>query len=65
MISSQYVSIDDAVRALIAVGVDEHVARDLVWERKFTYVGRWVVQRSVLDHWIAEFEGAEEDVDES
>ncbi len=65
IILDPHVSIDGAVHALLAVGVDEHVAWDLVWSRKFSYVGRWVVQRSFLDHWIAEFEGAEEDVDGS
>lgn len=65
MISKQHVSVDDAVRALTAVGVEEAVANEMVWARKFSYVGRWVIQRSLLEEWVAVFEGAEQDVDGS
>lgn len=61
MISRQHVSYDEAVRSLVAVGVNDSTASTMCWERRFSYSGRWVLQRSLVDEWIAVFEGAEVD----
>ena len=63
--SESYVSVSDAVDALTGVGVHVELAVVMVWSRRIWAEELWVMQRLLLDRWVAELEGAEEDVDGS
>lgn len=59
------VHLRDAVHALTSIGVDVELAVEMVWARRMMKDQLYVMERALLDHWIAELEGVEEDVDGS
>ena len=65
MMKDSDVHLRDAVEALTRVGVRTELAVLMVWDRRISREELWVMERVLLERWLAQLEGGESDGDGS